>query len=240
MYAVISDVHSNLEALTAVLDDIPKRAVRGIFFLGDSVGYGPDPDKCISLLKDRCQVLLAGNHDWAVIGYTSVDYFNEYARAAVEWTVEHLAKEKFEFLKALKIVKVMEEDDLFLVHSSPKEPDIWHYVTNLYEAYVNFHYFDQKICLVGHSHTPFIIESPPSGKLKIHRSSVQFSKGSRYIVNVGSIGQPRDGDPRAAYALLTTEGVEITRIEYDFRKTQEKMKKAGLPEFLIQRLARGE
>ena len=160
-------------------------------------------------------------------------------RAAIQWTAENITGENLEFLKTLKTVKVMESDNLFLVHSTPKEPDAWHYLLTLNDAEVNFRYFEQKICLIGHSHCPFIVEKQPSGELILHRKLVSFSEAGRYIINVGSVGQPRDRDPRAAYAVLTSDGAEIIRVDYDFGETQEKMKRAGLSVFLIERLEKG-
>ena len=239
MIAVISDVHSNLEALQVVLEDIRKRDIKEVLFLGDAVGYGPDPDEVVSLLMEHCTVLLAGNHDWAVIDYTPVEYFNEYARAAIQWTRDIIAEETYEALKEFKLVKVLKRDDIFCVHSTPKEPDSWNYILTLYDAEINFHYFDQQICLIGHSHRPVIFERLPTGELLTYKDQAEIGKTSRYIINVGSVGQPRDGDPRASYAILSPEKVEILRLSYNIKKTQEKMERFGLPAFLIERLERG-
>ncbi len=239
LYAVISDVHSNLEALYAVIEDIRKREIKKILFLGDAVGYGPNPNECIELLKKKCLILLAGNHDRAVTGNTPLAHFNENARAAVQWTIEHITEENLELLKKLDILKVMEKDNLYLVHSTPKEPDAWRYIVTLTDAGVNFQYFKQKICLIGHSHAPFIVEKRPSGELILYKNRATFSEAARYIINAGSVGQPRDRDPRAAYAVLTAGEVEIIRVDYNFRETQRKMREAGLPKFLIERLEKG-
>jgi len=238
-YAVISDVHSNLEALKAVIRDIKRRGIEKVLFLGDAVGYGPNPNECVELLKEECLVLLAGNHDRAVTGDTPLEYFNENARAAVKWTQEHITGEHLEVLRRLDIMKLIEAEGLCLVHSTPRRPEAWHYIVTLKDAEVNFLYFEQKICLLGHSHSPFIVEKTPSGELILHRSRVSFSEASRYIINAGSVGQPRDRDPRAAYAVLTSDGVEIVRIDYDIKETQRKMTEAGLPVFLIERLQKG-
>ncbi|VAX30233.1 hypothetical protein MNBD_NITROSPIRAE03-1445 [hydrothermal vent metagenome] len=239
LYAVISDVHSNLEALNAVIKDIRKRDIENILFLGDAVGYGPNPNECIELLKKECMILLAGNHDRAVTGDTPLVYFNENARAAVQWTIEHITGEHLEFLGKLDILKVMEKDNLCLVHSTPKEPDAWRYIITLNDAGGNFQYFEQKICLAGHSHAPFIVEKRPSGELILYKDRATFSEAARYIINAGSVGQPRDRDTRAAYAVLTEGKVEIIRVDYNFKETQRKMKEAGLPKFLIERLEKG-
>jgi predicted phosphodiesterase len=239
MYAVISDVHSNLEALNAALGDIKRRNIKDILFLGDAVGYGPEPNECIDSIRNNCRVLIAGNHDWAVTGFTPVENFNEYARAAVRWTVDNITRQNLEFLKTLDICVVLKDEELYLVHSTPKEPEAWHYILTLDDAYINFHYFEQKVCLLGHSHIPFIVEKGPTGELELHRKAVWFRTTERYIINVGSVGQPRDGDPRASYAIVDSEHAEIVRVEYDYTRTQEKMSNAGLPHFLINRLERG-
>lgn len=238
-YAVISDVHGNIEALKAVLEDIKKKKVTDILFLGDAVGYGPDPDECVEVLNSECKVLLAGNHDWAVLGLTDIEYFNPYARAGVLWTRETMEKDNISILKSLPISEEIEDKKIFLVHSTPKEPTQWHYLLTLWDAEINFHYFDNMICFLGHSHRPFIIERLPSGEMRTYRNEVQIGDAERYIINVGSVGQPRDGDPRACYAVVDDKSVKLCRVEYDIEKTQNKMRMYGLPLPLIERLARG-
>ncbi len=238
-YAVISDVHANLEALEAVLKDIRKRKVENVIFLGDAVGYGPNPNECIDLLKDHCKTLLIGNHDSAVIGLTDTDYFNEYARAAIEWTSTVITEKNLDILRAWPMIKVLKRNNILLVHSTPKEPEEWHYLLTLWDAENNFRYFEQKICLLGHSHYPFIIERLPSGEMVTYKSDAKLGKAERYIINAGSVGQPRDRDPRACYAIISDEKVELRRVKYDVETTQRKMHNAGLPLPLIERLERG-
>lgn len=238
-YAILSDVHSNLEALDAVLKDIRKRKINEILFLGDAVGYGPNPNECIELLKDKCTVLLAGNHDWGVLGLTDIEYFNEYARAAIEFTKGILTEKNRKTLNTFPIIKNMKKENMLLVHSTPKEPEKWHYLLTLWDAEMNFHYFNQRICLLGHSHQPFIIERVPSGEMVTHKSEAKLGKSERYIINVGSVGQPRDRDPMACYAIIDDEKVELVRVPYDIETTQKKMMKEGLPLPLIERLSRG-
>jgi predicted phosphodiesterase len=237
--AVISDVHGNMEALRGVLRDIRKRKADSILFLGDAVGYGPDPNDCVRTLKAECSVLLAGNHDWAAIGLAEKDHFNPYARAAVEWTAEVLETDCIGALRDFALTHEAPEEGLFLVHATPKEPEKWHYLFSLWDAGINFGCFDEKICLVGHSHQPLIIERLPSGEMVAARDGLTFGETERYIINVGSVGQPRDGDPRACYAILGEDGVTMYRVAYDVAETQKKMGKAGLPSPLIERLSRG-
>jgi len=238
-YAVISDVHANLDALLAVLKDIREKKIKKNIFLGDAVGYGPEPDECVDVLKTECSVMLAGNHDWAVLGLTEIEHFNPIAKEAILWAMEKISRETISILKTLSISKEIEDKKILLVHSTPKEPEKWHYLLTLWDAEINFHCFDNRICLLGHSHYPLIIERLPSGEMSTHRNSAKLSAENRYIVNVGSVGQPRDGDPRACYAIIDEEFVNIYRVQYDVEKTQGKMRSYGLPEPLIERLKRG-
>jgi predicted phosphodiesterase len=238
-FAVISDVHANFEALEAVLKDIKKRKGEGILFLGDAVGYGPNPNECLEMLRDNCKVLLAGNHDWAAIGRTDIEYFNEYAKAAILWTREVLTEKSRKFIGTLSVRKKLKKENMLLVHSTPKEPDAWHYLLTLWDAEINFHYFDERICILGHSHLPFVIERLPSGEMITYNHKANLGENERYIVNAGSVGQPRDRDPRACYALVNDDKVEFVRVEYNREKTQDKMHNAGLPLPLIERLSGG-
>ena len=239
MYAVLSDVHSNLEALETVLKDIGRRGIREILFLGDAVGYGPDPDACVSLLQRECGVLLAGNHDWGVCGLTDINNFNENARAAVLWTRRVMKGEHLATLGSLPVREELGGKDITLVHSTPWETAKWHYLLYLGDAELNFQHFDTGVCFIGHSHSPVIIEQNASGRITSKREEVFMISGSRFIINAGSVGQPRDGDPRACYALVDDGSVEFVRVPYRVEITQEKMARAGLPSFLIERLAMG-
>lgn len=238
-YAVISDVHGNLEALEAVLDDIRKRKTGGIIFLGDAVGYGPDPNECVELLKESCRIMLAGNHDRAATGLTDIEHFNEYAKAAIRWTREVLTEDNRKYLEALPVSRKMKKEGLLFVHSTPKEPEEWHYLLTLWDAEVNFHYFEEQVCVLGHSHLPFIIERLPSGEMITHKAKAILGKGERYIINAGSVGQPRDRDRRACYLLLGRDQAEFVRVDYRREETQRKMREAGLPLPLIERLGQG-
>lgn len=238
-YAILSDVHANLEALEAVLRDMQRHRADKTLFLGDAVGYGPDPNECVELLKRNCDVLLAGNHDLAAIGRTPFENFNEYARAAVLWTRTVLTEKSRELLGGLPTEHKLKKEQILLVHATPKEPEAWHYLLTLWDAEMNFHYFEERLCLLGHSHQPFIIERLPSGEMLTYRDRATIGKSKRYIINAGSVGQPRDRDSRASYLILDDEKAEFFRVAYDLRKTQEKMAAAGLPMPLIERLSRG-
>jgi predicted phosphodiesterase len=238
-FAAISDVHGNLEALQAVLKDIQQRNIDRIFFLGDAVGYGPNPNECVEILKDTCSILLAGNHDWATLGLTDIDYFNEYAKAAVLWTRKVLTEESRRIIGTFPIIKSMKKENMLLVHASPKEPEAWHYLLTLWDAEINFHYFRERICIIGHSHMPFVIERLPSGEMITYRKEALLGGEKRYIINSGSVGQPRDRDSRACYVTIDDNRAKIVRVEYNREETERKMHEAGLPLPLIERLSRG-
>ena len=238
-YAVISDVHSNAEALRSVLRDINKRQVRDIFFLGDAVGYGPQPNESVEFLKSECKIIIAGNHDWGVLGLTETWSFNKYARMALAWTSGILTADNYETLRTSPLKSEISGVDITLVHATPFEPEKWHYLLTLSDAEINFKYMHTDLCFIGHSHRPFIIEMSSSGGLKTNKQEMHKTEGSRYIINAGSIGQPRDGDPRACYALVDDARIELVRVVYDIQATQKKMSEAGLPNMLIERLSYG-
>jgi len=236
-YAIISDVHSNLEALHAVLKEIDKENITDILFLGDAVGYGSDPNICTELLRSVSKVFIAGNHDRGAVGISDITSFNPYAMIAIDWTKNVLTEENMEFLKTVSLT--YEGKNIFLVHSSPKDPERWRYLESKESAVINFPYFQQTFCFVGHSHIPFIAEQSYNGKTVMYYKSAEVKEGCRYIINTGSVGQPRDGNPNACYVIFQNNLIEIKRVPYDILLTQKKMSAAGLPNYLINRLAKG-
>lgn len=241
-YAIIGDMHANLAAFTAVLDDIERRGgVEKVWCLGDIVGYGPDPHECIELLRQTNHICVAGNHDWAAISKIDTAEFNPDAAAACHWTAQQLSSADVEYLENLPLV--IEEDDFTLVHGSPREP-IWEYLISNGIAKENFAHFKSQFCLVGHSHAPLVFSYNESGAC----SSSQFSANiglalgrNRLIINPGGVGQPRDSDPRASYAIYDSETrlIRLYRVPYDIRSTQDKMVAYGLPMRLVSRLSYG-
>jgi predicted phosphodiesterase len=236
-----SDVHANLEALEACLSDFKKEKLSRIFFLGDVVGYGPDPNKCIELVDKKADVKLLGNHDAAAIGLLNTEYFNQYAQMSMSFTSQVLSEKN---LKRLSLYHMEACFDIFkMVHASPKEPDTWGYILDLEDAEGNFKYFEQQACLIGHSHRPVIIKKYKTNNCEVvPHEFVKVDDDYRYIVNIGSVGQPRDGDPRSCYMIYDTDEKIMTlkRVEYEYEKTQEKMRKANLPKFLVDRIAVGK
>ncbi len=237
--AVLSDVHANREALEAVLADCAGRADL-LVCLGDVVGYGADPEACVDLIAERCHAVVAGNHEWAVTGRLDLGWFNPYARAALEWTAARLPDTARAWLAALPLVR--EVDDAVLVHASPRAPEEWDYLMSDEDGYAALGAYATRLCFVGHSHVPVLWSAGSWGRRWVPRfDEVTLQPGCRYLVNVGSVGQPRDRDPRAAYALWDTEQRRVTmrRVPYDVAAAQRKIRAAGLPAMLADRLARG-
>jgi diadenosine tetraphosphatase ApaH/serine/threonine PP2A family protein phosphatase len=238
-YAIVSDIHGNLEALRAVLADCRERA-DGVLCLGDTVGYGADPLPCVELVAERAQAIVSGNHEYAVAGRLDLAWFNRYARAAAEWTRERLDDDHRAYLGALPLTA--DVGDATLVHASPAQPDEWDYLVTAEDGFAAFSHFTTRWCFVGHSHTPGAWSLGSSGP-EHHPGAVsmQSERGRRYIVNVGSVGQPRDRDPRAAYGVWDVEAgrVEIRRVAYDVAIARNKITEAGLPRFLAERLSAG-
>ena len=241
-YAIIADIHSNLAAFQAVLEDMERKGgVDEIWCLGDIVGYGPDPGECINLLRQHRHLCIAGNHDWAAIGKIDTSYFNPEAAAACQWTASQLTPEDTDYLRNLPLT--LYQDDFTLAHGSPREP-IWEYVVSNQTAEANFAYFDTRFCLIGHSHVPLIFDLDQNGSCQLLQLPAELflkQEEKRLIINCGGVGQPRDGDPRASYAILDNDQGIIYhyRVEYDISATQQKMIAAGLPSRLVNRLSYG-
>jgi diadenosine tetraphosphatase ApaH/serine/threonine PP2A family protein phosphatase len=238
---LISDVHANLEALEAVLADSP--AFDRVWFLGDAVGYGPDPNGCVDRLRAlEPQVWLAGNHDWAALGRLDTSTFNPEARFAADWTDRALRDDVRAFLEDVEPRQDRPDDGATLVHGSPRHP-IWEYIVDAGIAAENFEAFETPLCLYGHTHVPIVFEEGVDGAARVAYTLSKPLKleGLRALVNPGSVGQPRDGDPRASYALLDLDARCITfrRVAYDIKAVQKKILAAGLPHRLAARLDYG-
>jgi len=241
-YAIIADIHANLAAFTAVLEDIEHRGgVEEVWCLGDVVGYGPDPHQCIELLRQYNHVCVAGNHDWAAVGKVDTSDFNPDAATACHWTAQQLSPDDIKYLEGLPLV--IEKDDFTLVHGSPRDP-IWEYVLSTSIALENFTFFQSKYCLVSHSHVPLVFKYDETGSCSLSQLSTNIGLAlgrSRLIINPGAVGQPRDSDPRASYAIYDSEtrSIRLYRIPYDIDATQDKMMQSGLPIRLVVRLNYG-
>ena len=242
-YAILGDIHSNLAAFQAVLNDIEERGgADQIWCLGDIVGYGPDPSECIELLRQHDHLCVAGNHDWASVGKLEVTNFNPAAATACHWTAQQLSSDQVNYLQSLPLSIC--RDDFTIVHGSPREP-IWEYLLSTQAAMINFGCFETRFCLVGHSHVPLLFdydnESGACFLLDLALESPLRLGEHRLIINPGGVGQPRDGDPRASYIIYDSDEGTIWhyRIPYDIAITQEKMMNHGLPVILAERLSYG-
>ncbi len=242
--AVIADVHANREALSAVLSDIRREEADRIWFLGDAVGYGPEPNECLDLLGGACGVMLRGNHDAAAIGLADIDRFNQYARAAIRLTAAMLSDGHRASLANLPLESV--EEGFRLVHGSPWQPGEWHYVLHGHDIGQAFSSFGERFCLVGHSHRPMAVEETSPGQWRPidfsgHLARVEFGRGRRYLLNAGSVGQSRDGNWKAAWVLfdLSAGTAVLHRVPYDVAAVQRKMAERYFPPILIKRLEEG-
>ena len=239
--AVVSDIHSNLHALEAALTAIEAEAPDELWCLGDLVGYGPRPNECCAGIAERADVCLAGNHDLVVLGTLDMADFAGEAAAAAEWTRGVLDENARAFLAPLQ--PQAKRDGVALYHGSGRDP-VWEYVLSDDAAWWTFQAAAEPLVLVGHSHVPLTISfdgDSLQGGLADEGAEVDLS-GKRWLLNPGSVGQPRQGDPRAAYLLLDLDAQRATfrRAEYDIERTQREMREAGLPEMLVTRLVLGQ
>ena len=240
-YALFADIHSNLEALQAVREAFKKERVGEYICLGDIVGYAANPNECLKLTRELNPLtIIAGNHDWASVGKTGIDYFRSLAKEAILWTQKELTEENKNFLQNLPLTR--EFDDFSIVHGSLSAPQKWRYIFTLQDARRNFDKQNKKICCIAHSHRPFIISQNRKGKCeKVKGTKVTLKDNYRYLINVGSVGQPRDGNPNTCHCLYDTnkKEIEIKRIPYQIKKAQDKIIASGLPQELAQRLSIG-
>ena len=239
--AIVSDIHGNRQAFEAVLDDIDAEDVAELWCLGDLVGYGADPDVCVELAFARCDLILAGNHDLAVTGALSVEEFSPGAAAAAKWTQKNIEPRNLEALRALPPQSL--DRDVGLFHASPRDP-IWEYVLSTLQAELCLDAQQHRVCLVGHSHVALAFTrrgEGVAGSACPDGSRADLTLGE-WILNPGSVGQPRDGDPRAAWLLLDLETWTATwrRVDYDIPGAQAAIRAAGLPEALADRLEYGQ
>jgi predicted phosphodiesterase len=241
-YAIISDIHGNVEALQAVLADIKNRRVDSIVCLGDIVGYYPDPEQCIALIRDNVKYCVAGNHDYAAINKIDIQTFTYYAFVAMEWTRNNISEKAKQFLSSLPLS--IEKDGLYFTHSSPSNTQDWIYVfpdseEAVFEA---FNSLVHRLNFIGHTHWPSIMIQEDDKIILCSEHIVKLDPDNFYLVNVGSVGQPRDFDSRSCYAIYDSDIEEVTliRVPYDYSITQKKILEKKLPAFLAQRLEKGK
>jgi predicted phosphodiesterase len=236
--AIFGDIHANLEALEAVLADAESQGVTNYVCLGDVVGYNADPAACLERVRELGCPIVKGNHDEDASEDHTLETMNPIAALALQWTREQLTAEQRLWLKRLRMVRQV--SDFTIVHSTLDQPVHWNYVTNRYDAMSSFAYQFTQVCFHGHTHVPRIYLKGEK-VAEVPADSIVIEPGAKYFINVGSVGQPRDGDPRACYVIYNQESKHIAfrRIPYDIGKTQAKIIKAGLPRILADRLAEG-
>lgn len=239
---IVSDIHSNYVALEAVLD--AAGAYDQLWNLGDTIGYGPCPNECMEAMRARATVMIAGNHDLACLGLVDLSDFNPEARTANIWNGEQLLAEHRAALEAMPL-QLAVDDRFYVAHGSPRDP-VWEYLLTCSQAQENYSRFEQQICFVGHSHVPLVFrraagERADGPLLPGAGYTLELHPDTRYIINPGSVGQPRNQDPRAAFAVLDTSNDTVTfhRVPYDIAKTQQQMRAAKLPDPLALRLQYG-
>jgi predicted phosphodiesterase len=239
--ALLSDVHANLAALDAVLAHAEADGAETAWHTGDLVGYGPDPDEVVARLRECGTACVLGNHDAAVAGLIPTDDFNEFAAVASKWTAGVIGDDARLWLGSLPEV---ERDDAYIrVHGTLRNP-VWEYLSTISAARAHFELQDTPYSVVGHTHVPLVVEETAPGQFDVvspHDGEVVELSGKRCCINPGGVGQPRDGDPRACYALLDTGAATVTyrRVDNDIARTQRRMRERGLPERLAARLALG-
>jgi len=244
--AVISDIHGNLPALEATLEAIDRAGIREIICLGDVVGYGPDAAACLMLVHERCTVLVRGNHEDAILRPSLATRFNPIARCALEWTRRRLEWEHLTILRSMREVYEAGRS-MTIVHDSPVPMAGGGYLYDAAAAAIAFRGLEARFCLVGHTHVPVAFVSPAEDPMAVGTVSLaeveclELPKDARAILNPGSVGQPRDGDPRASFGVLDPERgrFELRRVRYDIARAQDAVRRAGLPMPLAERLALG-
>ena len=238
-YAVIADIHANLDALQVVLEDIKQQKCTHVVCLGDVVGYGADPKQCLDIIRGMNIPVVKGNHDEYIGVDDNPDGFNDAAAEAVNWSRAQLLPDDRKWLRELKYFRLVA--NFSIVHATLDAPQRWGYVFEKLEAAASFTYQNTQVCFFGHTHVPvaFIRDTGVRGGTY---SKFRVEAGKKYFVNVGSVGQPRDRNPKAAYVIydLPQQTIEIRRLDYDIAAQQRKILAAGLPPRLAERLATGQ
>jgi diadenosine tetraphosphatase ApaH/serine/threonine PP2A family protein phosphatase len=235
-HAVFSDIHSNWEALETALDYLKKDKIDETWVLGDTIGYGANPNECFGWMVQDARVALAGNHERAVVDSKILEWFSDEARVAAEWTRGVLKPEYGDKIRELPFLHV----NLFatMAHASPDEPQEFRYLFSFKDTRASFPSFETPLCFVGHTHVPSVFNESSESVRYLTPGSYELERNERYILNPGSVGQPRDRDPRLAFGIFDDLKwtFEIVRLEYDNRKAADKIRRAGLPAYLADRL----
>lgn len=238
-YAILGDIHANLEAVNAVLEDAKKNGVDTYVCVGDIVGYNANPAECLDKIRELCVAVVRGNHDHYVANDECLEDFHPLAANVIDWTRRQLSRDQIQYLRNLKLSRMV--DGFTIVHSTLDMPEKWGYVIDALDADANFNYQTSSVCFHGHTHVPMIFER--QGRvIRSSFTSFRTTLGRKCFVNTGSVGQPRDGDPRASYVIYepAARRIDLRRVEYDIATTQRKIIEAGLPERLAIRLESGK
>ena len=229
--AIIADIHSNLQALERAMEEIDARGVDAIYCLGDIVGYGADPAPCLEIVQARCRGVVRGNHDEAAASGDGLKMLPKDGQKAVKRNREQLSDEQLGYLGELPLL--LEADGCTFAHASPHAPENWSRLLSYGEAREQFDHFETEVCFIGHTHLPAVM-SDKIGVLRVR-------KGRRYLINVGSVGQPRDGNPRLGFGIFDTESfsLEQVRLPYDVEGAMKRIREEELPDTLARRLAKG-
>jgi predicted phosphodiesterase len=238
-YAILGDIHGNLQALTAVLHELRRESIDTYVSVGDVVGYGADPKACIDILHDIKATVVAGNHDWAVVGKLDTSFFNVYAKAAVDWTASILGPKEKTWLAQLPL-QVILNGEITVVHATLDAPERFEYIQSYFDAVRSLNVLETRVGFIGHSHIPVSFLVRDSLTLSTS-STLDLTDVVSALINIGSIGQPRDENPLAAYAIYdsTLLRYEIRRIGYDIEAAGDRIRQVGLPAILAERLRFG-
>jgi len=229
--AVISDIHSNLQALESAMEYIRSLRVDALYCLGDIVGYGANPNECVEIVRKEATFVVRGNHDQAMFDLSILESFSKLGREATDWTRQELSIENQEYLASLPLR--LEVGRCTLAHASPSMPERWEYILSLDAAERQFESFTTPICFIGHTHSPMVCGED--------LETFEFRKGQRFLINVGSVGQPRDHNPQLSFGFLDTNMWEYRnyRLDYDIEKASKAIRTAGLPKFFGKRIYQG-
>ncbi len=238
-YGILGDIHANLEALEAVLEEMEAQGVKKHVSVGDLVGYGANPVECIDIVRGRLKaVVTAGNHDFAAVDKLNIDFFNAYARESALWTRKTLPDEHKAYIRSLKLVEYC--DNFTVVHSTLYSPELFEYIQTSYDAHLSFEQQTTPLSFMGHSHVPVNFFKRKNVSFNMD-TEVKIDDNTKIMVNVGSIGQPRDENPDAVCVVYDSDNamIRVTRVRYDVEKAARKIVSSGLPEILAERLKYG-
>jgi len=235
-YLFLSDIHSNLEAFERIIEEIPKLNVDSLVYLGDLLGYGASPRECVDLARKHSGIFILGNHEYEMLRHVDTGRLNDFAAGAIEYTLMHVSDDDIAYLKQFELIEAF--GDCTCVHGSPQDPEGFDYILEASDADRAFRYLKTKLCFIGHTHIPSIFVEGDEHSYHLNPGMYHLDKSKRYIINGGSVGQPRDKDKRVSCVVFDDAEytIELIRLDYDKHKAADKIIRAGLPESLAHRL----